>query len=99
MQGFRDKDNENIGYLQIYQSNGSTGSIGLSLQTYNEDTDGNQVGNYLRLSVGKDGTCYYNMSNPTAFRTAIDAQVAGNYVTRSGVSNAWLTSYAGANQQ
>ena len=94
---FRDKDDEHLGYLQAYQL--TNGATGLNLQVYAEGTDGTQYGNYIRLSVDKNGGKAYAVGDAAAFRSAISAQVAGNYTTTDTSSNASIVSLASAPSQ
>lgn len=77
--GFQDKDGENLGYLQTYQT--TAGWTGLNIQCFAEADNGTQQSNYIRLAVAKDGNKAYSVSDAAAFRTAINAQVAGSYAT------------------
>lgn len=76
---FRDKDDEHLGYLQAYQL--TNGATGLNLQVYAEGTDGTQYGNYIRLSVDKNGGNAYAVGDAAKFRSAIGAVSTTTYET------------------
>lgn len=76
---FRDKDDEYLGYLQAYQL--TNGATGLNLQVYAEGTDGTQYGNYIRLSVDKNGGNAYAVGDAAKFRSAIGAVSTTTYET------------------
>lgn len=73
--GFQDKDDENIAYIQANQK--SDGTIGASLVCYGEDGNGNAVSNVIRANVAANGTKNYEISDPTAFRTALNIPTIG----------------------
>ena len=92
-------DANDVRISQIRTLQESDGRIGTALIARRgvSTTDGIKA-NAFYVWVASNGTPTYQVSNPAAFRTAIDAQVAGDYVTRSGVSNAWIQNYNGTDQ-
>lgn len=84
-----DKDNESTGSIQTYQR--TNGNIGLRMLAWSEDTAGETVWNTFGVEVGKDGTASYNVSNPTAFRSAIDAAATSHTHSYLPLSGGTLT--------
>lgn len=71
----QDKDGEVLSVLRNAQR--TTGRIDTYLYAYNEDTDGTQVDNFIRLSVARDGTRTYAVGDPSAFRNALGINTWG----------------------
>lgn len=49
-----DKDGERVGFMRVNRM--TDGRMQMQLTVFNEDSDGNEVSNYLLMSVAKDGT-------------------------------------------
>lgn len=80
----RDKNNSQIGLLENIA--GTDGTISTRVTARNMDTSGNAVSNSLQVLARKNGTMGYSVSDPTAFRAAINTTTAS--ITRqSGVSS------------
>ena len=88
----QDKDGENLCYLQAYQT--TDGGVGMNLWVTAEDTDSTEHNNHIRIWVGKNGNRAYSVGDAAAFRSAINAQVAGSYAT---TNNAGAINTAGGN--
>lgn len=93
---FGDTDSERI--CQLVPRRNTDGSITLSIASVNEKTDGTQVYCAIAVTVGRDGSQSYSVSDPVAFRSAIGAakntwtQVASVY--GSGAMSYDLTGYS-----
>ena len=83
-----DKDDEGIGIIRPGRRTGGRDDIAIIAR--NENSSGNQVENAFFISVAKDGTCSYSVSDAAAFREAIAAASQG--YSASGVSAAVVQS-------
>lgn len=90
--GVRDKDNENVAYIQASQA--TDGTVGASLICYGENGSGSTVANIIRATVASDGTRGYDISAPAAFRNAINAVGCSN----QSAMNSLLQPFNGAKQ-
>lgn len=68
---FQDKDGETVGYLRSYQSTNKR--VGFQIVAANEKTNAEVMTNFFSIGVEKDGSAFYGMSDPVAFRDAIGA--------------------------
>ncbi len=94
--GFQDADGENLGYLQAYQT--TDGYTGLNLYAIAEDSNGGTYSNYIRLSVDKSGTKSYAVSDAAAFRSAINAQISGDYAASATSQHPYFWNASGSDQ-
>lgn len=67
---FTDKNGNAVGDVSV--TTRSTGRNYAQLMARNKKTDGTSVANYIDVIADKDGSSSYFISNPTAFRSAID---------------------------
>lgn len=67
---FTDKNGNAVG--DISMTTRSTGANYVQLMARNKKTDGTAVANYIDVIAAKDGSSSYYVSNPTAFKTALD---------------------------
>lgn len=80
------QDSTGAFFSRIYGVAETSGRIATVIEARNMKTDGTRVSNTLSVSVQKDGTRLYGISDPTAFRAAINTTTAS--ITRqSGVSS------------
>ena len=90
---FTDNNDETIGYIEPFQR--PSGSTGVRILGWNEKSDGEAVWNGFGVEVEKDGTLSYIVSNPAAFRAAIDAvsktgdTMTGSLVIKNGALTTW----------
>ena len=68
----RDSNNSQIGLLENIA--GTDGTISTRVTAKNMDTSGNAVSNTLQVIARKNGNMDYSVSDPSAFRNAIEAQ-------------------------
>ena len=68
---FTDKNGNAVG--DVSMTTRSTGRNYAQLMARNKKTDGTAVANYIDVIADKDGSSSYFVSNPAAFRKAIDA--------------------------
>lgn len=92
-----------LGYVNLLDKNGywgalfgaranADGAIYSMLGAQNKKTDGTNVGNYINVGVRKDGSRYYAVTDPAAFRSAIGGIGTRKAVSPSAVScpnNTW----------
>lgn len=83
-----DKDDESIGSIQTYQR--TNGNIGLRMMAWSENTDGESVWNTLGVEIARDGTPSYSISNPTNFRTAINAAASSHTHAANDITSGTL---------
>ena len=76
-----DKDDDTIGFVQSYQ--GADGNIGMRMLAWNEKTDGTEVWNSFTVRVNRDGAASYIVSDPIAFREAINAVGASDQAAQN----------------
>lgn len=94
--GHADRNGENIGYSQARQL--TDGTIGYAITAINKKSDNSTVTNSIVALVGTDGTRSYQVGDPAAFRTAINAQTAGSYVTYPSGANSVINTPGGTTQ-
>ena len=82
----QDKDGEVVGGLRIGRS--VSGVDYLQMLVWDEDSGGNPVYNTFAVAVGKGGTRYYSMSDPAAFRTALELDRTTTVTTISDIIEA-----------
>ena len=68
---FTDKNGNAVG--DVSMTTRSTGQNYAQLMARNKKTDGTSVANHIDVIANKDGSSSYNVSNPAAFRSAIEA--------------------------
>lgn len=80
------QDSTGTFFSRIYGVAETSGRIATVIEAQNMKTDGTRVSNTLSVSVQKDGKKLYGISDPAAFREAINTTTAS--ITRqSGVSS------------
>ena len=87
--GMLDKDGEWITFLQGGQTADGT-SIG-RIRTMAENSSGTELQNYIAIKVDKNGAKSYEVGDPSAFRTAIDAATADHTHSYLPLSGGTLT--------
>lgn len=87
-----DVDDEAVGYVDGYQL--TTGETGARLVAFAEDTNGDPITNTFRVGKLADGTNVYYVTDPAAFRKAINAVSTSNQASQ----NAMLSTLDGATQ-
>lgn len=65
------------------EANGNSGRIRTYFSAHNQKTDGTYFGGYFCMDANKDGSISYSITNPEAFRHAIEVDWFGRY---SGLS-------------
>ena len=87
--GMLDKDGEWITFLQGGQTADGT-SIG-QIRTMAENSSGTELQNYIAVKVDKNGAKSYEVGDPSAFRTAINAATADHTHSYLPLSGGTLT--------
>ena len=65
-----DKDGDRLGFINCFKD--ADGSIGFTMAAQNKSTGGTNYHNTLEMKVDKTGNKAYSISDPSAFRTAIN---------------------------
>lgn len=94
--GHADRNGENVGYSQARQL--TDGTIGYAITAINKKSDNSTVTNSIVTLVGTDGTRSYQVSDAAAFRTAINAQIVGDYAASTTSQNPYFWNAGGSDQ-
>ena len=81
-EGFMIKDSANNNIARFISVQETTGDVLAQMAAFNKKTDGTATTNYINVTIKKDGTSSYTVSDPAAFRSAIGA--ASNDLTTIG---------------
>ena len=84
--GLSFQDKNDYMYGELYAAADTDGRIRIYLNSRNKKTDGTAVSNALVIGVNKDGTYYYAVSSPSAFRSAISVKATQSAVSVAGTS-------------
>ena len=91
-----DKDGERVG--RIYTVWNTSNAMGTGIEAITEDSNGNEVMNFLRVWANKDGTKTYSVGDKDNFRSAISAARASwvslGTATGTGSRTIDLTNYS-----
>lgn len=91
---FLDKEGRRACFLNIGRRNNGGTQVALSAEARNAENTAD-VYNQINIRVDRDGTCSYSLSDPSAFRSAINAASKDqvNYNTNNGVKNLLSTEW------
>ena len=74
-EGFMIKDSANNNIARFISVQETTGNVLAQIAAFNKKTDGTATNNYINVTIKKDGTSSYTVSDPAAFRTAIGLDI------------------------
>ena len=70
-EGFMIRDSVNNDIARFLSVQETTGDVVAQIASFNKKTNGTATNNYINVTIKKDGTSSYTVSDPTAFRRAI----------------------------
>jgi hypothetical protein len=95
---YRDKDNARMGFVNVQRRTDGSTMLEIGAQARN-NADTADIYNTIDMLVRRDGTRSYAVTDPAAFRTAINAASKDqvNYNTNNGVKNLLSTEWFATN--